>query len=135
MSYTVKALETIPGFPDIAFYAIVAVVGLLAVVFGTIAAIKLSKPRKKAIKEEIIALSQDDNEIYKALGGKDNVTSHRLVGSRLSISIKDSGKVDGESLKAMGLSKYILGSEKITIVLEGKSRELAAKLFPEDVEG
>jgi hypothetical protein len=46
--------------------------------------------------------SEADNRYIEALGGKDNITYHELIGSRIVVKLVDYSKVNQDLLKQAG---------------------------------
>lgn len=74
-----------------------------------------------------------DNDVWlTALGGKDNVSSVKGVGSRLSVVLKNQELIDREKLKELGVTSILTMSDKLVLVIEGKAEEIANKLSIEE---
>lgn len=73
----------------------------------------------------------DEAGCLDALGGRDNVVSKELRGSRIIISLKDYSKVDHDSLKKAGVTGFIQASDKLTLVLKDGAEDLYNSLFNE----
>ncbi len=95
------------------------------IVLGTIVFLVLSR-RKTSSKPEVNA-----NGCALALGGKDNVVSKELRGSRIIVSLKDFSLVDHEALKKAGVTGFIQASDKLTLVIKDGAKELYDSLFSE----
>lgn len=67
----------------------------------------------------------DDNAWIEALGGKDNIISIEVVGSRLSLVVKDKNRFDRQKLGDLGVSSILVMTTKITLVIEGKAKQVA----------
>lgn len=80
---------------------------------------------KKLEKKNIINI----NDNLSAIGGKDNVISHSLFGSRIILVLKNYDLVDKEKLKKAGATGFILKSDKLTIVFKDKAKEVYKSLF------
>lgn len=100
-------------------------VGLLALSIVLILATSKGKgkPAKK-LAEQSVYLS--------CLGGSENVIDKKLVGSRISITLKDTSLVDQDKLKEAGVDASILMSNKLTLVAKGEAKELYLILFGEE---
>ena len=57
-------------------------------------------------------------DIYSALGGKDNIISHQINGTRLTLVLRDYKKVDREKLRSFGVERILLMSNKYILVGE-----------------
>ena len=64
-----------------------------------------------------------DIDIFTYLGGKDNVESFTVHGSRLIIKLKNKNLLQREELKALGVKGFVEKEEDITIVLSNELKE------------
>lgn len=64
-----------------------------------------------------------DIDIFTYLGGKDNVLSFIVHGSRLIIKLKNKNLLQREELKALGVKGFVEKEEDITIVLSNELKE------------
>ncbi len=96
--------------------------GIILVLALVIVLILLSA-RKKKSKKIKLSLEEGSNLLYDSLGGKDNITSYKLNGSRFSVEIKDSSKIIKERLDEIGIENSIIMSNKITLVLNEKGKK------------
>ena len=71
----------------------------------------------------------DNDEVLVALGGKDNIVEHYVIGSRLSLKLNNYDVVNIEKLNQLGFPTVIKMSNKITLVYEGDLEELSNRLF------
>ena len=87
-----------------------------AVIIGVVLAIVLGvKKKKRGVK----VVQKEVNEgVYEYLGGKENVESFSLNGSRLTIVLKDQTKLDKDGLKKEGVCRVLEMSNKIILVGE-----------------
>lgn len=87
-----------------------------AIVIGIVLAIVLIvKKKKRGVK----VVQKEVNEgVYEYLGGKENVESFSLNGSRLTIVLKDQTKLNKDGLKKEGVSRVLEMSNKIILVGE-----------------
>ena len=103
-------------------YALYIAFGLAGVVFITVLVfflISLSKRKKEAIKPQPVAVNK--SEILEALGGKDNIVSKQIAGSRVAVVLKDYSLINEAQLKEVGVASFIKMSNKITLVIKGDS--------------
>lgn len=77
----------------------------------------ISKNPKKR-KEKV-----GDIDIFTYLGGKDNVLSFTVHGSRLIIKLKNKNLLQREELKALGVKGFVEKEEDITVVLSNELKE------------
>lgn len=61
-----------------------------------------------------------DIDIFTYLGGKDNVLSFVVHGSRLIVKLKNKNLLQREELKALGVKGFVEKEEDITIVLSNE---------------
>lgn len=64
-----------------------------------------------------------DIDIFTYLGGKDNVLSFTVHGSRLIVKLKNKNLLQREELKALGVKGFVQKEEDITIVLSNELKE------------
>ena len=64
-----------------------------------------------------------DIDIFIYLGGKDNVLSFTVHGSRLIVKLKNKNLLQREELKALGVKGFVEKEEDITIVLSNELKE------------
>ena len=79
---------------------------------------KEADKRKAEIKQ-----NADLSNVYSYLGDKDNVVSHELKGTRLTLVLKDYQKVNREKLKEIGVERVLSMSNKYILVGEAKDLE------------
>ena len=109
------------GGPNIPLFIVLIVFAALCLVGAAIIVIYMVKSGKK---EKTI-----NNETWLlALGGKENVSSIKGVGSRLSVVVNDKEKLDRQKLKELGVSSILTMSDKLVLVIEGKAENIAKKL-------
>ena len=72
----------------------------------------------KKKKGKVAAKTFETNEIFEALGGKENVLTHSKNGSRISLTLSDYDKVNEKMLNALGVDSIIKMSNKITLVIK-----------------
>ena len=99
-------------------------VGLLAVGIALVLITgKGKKEPEKKLAEKSVYLS--------CFGGEENIVDKKLVGSRISLTLKDASKVDQAKLKEAGVDGSILMSNRLTLVAKGDAAELYFILFGE----
>lgn len=92
-------------------------VGLIIVVVAIILIVSHVNKEKNKINPN------ENNELFDALGGKDNLISASLKGSRLTIKIKTNEKINQDKLKDIGIDNTIVMSNQITLILNDKTKE------------
>ena len=112
---------------QLSIIVIIAVIAGLFLAFTIIVTTKKVKNKKKQIAaQNDKALKISDDEFFKLIGGVDNVISYKLVGSRLTLELKDYTKVDKEGLKKEKFDGIVEMKNKIILVKEDLSKELKA---------
>ena len=66
-----------------------------------------------------------------ALGGEDNILSHKRIGSRIILCLKDYSLLDKEKLKEAGVIGFIQKSDQLTLVADSDSKKVYETLFNE----
>lgn len=64
-----------------------------------------------------------DIDIFTYLGGKDNVLSFTVHGSRVIVKLKNKNLLQREELKTLGVKGFVEKEEDITIVLSNELKE------------
>lgn len=112
---------------QLSIIVIIAVITGLFLTFTIIVTTKKVQNKKKetaAQNEKSLKISDDD--FFKLIGGVDNVISYKLVGSRLTLELKDYTKVDKEGLKKEKFDGIVEMKNKMILVKEDLSKELKA---------
>lgn len=110
-------LDALQEFLNWGIYILIAslaVIILLLIIFIIYFEKKNKKPNKKVI---------DKNELFIALGDKDNIIDIKITGSRLTITFKNKDVINTEQLKELGFLNYILLSNKITFTLDEENKK------------
>ena len=97
-------------------FAAVILIGILIVVLVLL-------KRNKA-KKEIEYNQKQNNEFIKIFGGKENIVSCEAKGSRLVLVLNDYSLLDEQGLKDNGVTSMIKATNKITLIVGEKSKEL-----------
>lgn len=106
---------------DYGWIVAVALAGVILVVVLIIVFTHVfGKPKKREI---------DETAYYEALGGKDNLISHELVGSRIKLELKDYDAIDKQKLTEAGVDGFIMMSNRLTLVIKGDAKEVYERLF------
>ena len=87
----------------------------VAVIIVFIIVFLLGNKKKKG---KVAAKTFETNEVFEALGGKENVLTHSKNGSRISLTLSDYDKVNEKMLNALGVDSIIKMSNKITLVIK-----------------
>ena len=107
-------------------YGIWIAVGIAAALIVVVLLMYFLGKKPKAKKSQ--AKQFETNEIFEALGGKENVLTHSKNGSRISLTLQDYDKVNEKTLNDLGVDSIIKMSNKITLVVKDDS-ESFYKLF------
>lgn len=79
-------------------------IGLAIILVVTLLILLTVKRKKHGIK---VKVKEADEGIYVYLGGKENIKSYSLNGSRLTLELIDQSKVDKDGLKKKVLVEYL----------------------------
>lgn len=109
-------------------YAFIIAIAVAAIILVTVAVLLLLQFKRKNKKEDTKEISYSQNEIYEALGGKENVINHQRTGSRISLTLNDYNVIDENKLNELGVDSIIKMSNKITLIIKGDA-ESFYKLF------
>ena len=116
---------------DNALWLALAVAGVILIILLVTLFVCLSKKKKgspKAGKGRPINASA----YIAALGGEDNILSHKLMRSRIVLELKDYDAVDKEKLKEAGVDSFIMMSNKLTLVIQGDAEKVNRAIFSEE---
>lgn len=114
-------------FKNYGMYLAFAMGGIVLIVILVLTFIALSKRRKAQEVEAKPVVNE--SAIFDALGGKDNIVSHSLNGSRIALELKDYSLVNEKTLNDLGVDSVIKMSNKITLVVKGDSKSFYSNLF------
>lgn len=104
------------GFVDfLQNYGIFLAIGVAVIVLGAVVAVLLLQRNKKEVAPK---KEYSSNEVFDALGGKDNVLSYSIAGSRISLTLLNYENIDEKKLNELGVSSIIKMSNKITLVVK-----------------
>lgn len=98
-------------------YALYIVLGFVLILAITVCVILLvnkynkNKTTKKTKETSI-------EKFYGFVGGKENIDDIRLVGSRLTLVLKDVNLLNKDEIKTLGVNNIISLKEKVTLVLD-----------------
>ena len=106
--------------------ALAAAAFIAVVVLFIIAKVK-SKDAVMPIQKP--AESERSKEILLALGGKENILDHSLVGSRLTLILTDYNVVNEARLNELGVDSVIKMSNKIILVIKDDMSTLYREMF------
>lgn len=111
---------------QITWILIISILAFLLIVFLIIFFTRKNKGKHEVVEEPKKALTISDDDFFKYLGGKENIINYKLVGSRLTLELKDYSLVDKESLKKENFDGIIEMKNKLILVKEDLSEELKA---------
>jgi phosphotransferase system IIB component len=97
---------------------VLTIASILVLVIAIAILIFLINKKKKSEKSLLNQNNYTPNDVYLALGGKDNVVSHSINGSRLTLVLKDYKKVDRDALTKFGVERVLSMSNKYILVGE-----------------
>ncbi len=103
-------------------YLVVVFVISLSFLFFIFSKKKEARKRNGKVKQ-----NADLTNIYSYLGEKENVVSHELKGTRLTLVLKDYQKVNRDKLKDIGVERVLSMSNKYILVGEAKDLERIEK--------
>lgn len=83
----------------------------------------------KAVNKNDADLKEKTKIILDALGGKENILSHSLNGSRITLTLKDNSLVIENILNKAGINSIIKMSNKIILVVKNRADLLYKQLF------
>lgn len=107
---------------------------ILFIIIGAVVALGLivlviflvNKSRKKSKK---LSQAKQDEMLIEGLGGENNIESIvSVVGSRLSVKLFDAELLKRDLLKEAGITSVIVMSNKVTLVIENRAKELSRSL-------
>lgn len=104
-----------------ALWIALIVLGIIVTITVVIIVTSLKKNKEKERAKEV------EDILLTSLGGKDNIDSYELKGTRIVIKLKDFNLLNEEKLNDLNVS-YIKMSDKITIVSKNDSKKLSKLL-------
>lgn len=111
---------------QITWILIISILAILLVAFLIIFFSKKGKEKHSSESDTKKVLTIADEDFFKYLGGKENIISYKLIGSRLSLELKDYSLVNKEALKKENFDGIIEMKNKLILVKEDLSEELKA---------
>ena len=104
-------------------------IGLVAFALAiVIVFVLINKGKNKKQKPAPVAAQS----VYlEALGGKENIKSHKSVGSRINIELVDMEKAQPEKLLEAGVDSYIKMSGKLVLVVKENAQAVSDVIFGE----
>jgi phosphotransferase system IIB component len=89
---------------------------------------KAIQSHKKTTPKEKV----DGDKYLEALGGKDNIITHELVGSRIILTLHSYSKINKALLEGAGVTGFIEKSDKLTLVVKDGADEVYRTIFGAD---
>ena len=84
---------------------------------------------KSRTKNKKLSQAKQDEMLIEGLGGENNIESIvSVVGSRLSVKLFDAELLKRDLLKEAGITSVIVMSNKVTLVIENRAKELSKSL-------
>lgn len=108
-------------------YLAIGVAGVVLIVVLILVLLSFKKRRNVPITEELP--TYDNSKVVIALGGRENIVSHSINGSRIVLELKDYSLVDEKTLNENGVASIIKMSNKITLVVKGDSNKFYKSIF------
>ena len=97
---------------------------LLAVVVAIIVTILCIVIKKSKSRKEIENSKKQNSTFLEIFGGEENIISCEAKGSRLVLVLTDYSKLDEVKLKENGVTSLIKATNKVTLIIGEKSKEL-----------
>ena len=94
----------------------IAIVVVLLLVISIILLLVCNKKKKNKTVKVVNNVVVNQEELLSCLGGKDNVISHSLNGTRLSLTLKDQKLINKNKIKELGVERILEMSTKIILV-------------------
>ena len=108
----------------IILFIIIGAVVALGLIVLVIFLVKKSKTKNKILNQ-----AKQDEKLVEGLGGENNIESIvSVVGSRLSVKLFDAELLKRDLLKEAGITSVIVMSNKVTLVIENRAKELSKSL-------
>ena len=111
---------------DNALWLALAVAGVIVLI---VAIALVSALLKRSKDTDVPKRAMDASTYLEALGGEENVLSHKVVRSRIVLELKDYSLVDKEKLKEAGVDGFIMMSNKLTLVIPGDAEKVNTLIF------
>jgi phosphotransferase system IIB component len=95
-------------------YVLIITICVALLALGFLVFLIVDKKRKANKVTHVKDIKEED--VYLAFGGKDNIVSHEINGTRLTLVLKDYKLVDREKLKEYGVERVLSMSNKYILV-------------------
>lgn len=111
-------------------YIAIALAGIAFIVVLTLFIISMVKRKKEMSGESFhISPSEKSESILLALGGIDNIVEHSMIGSRMSLVLKNYDLVNETRLNELGVNSIIKMSNKIILVIKDDLSKIYNGMF------
>ena len=108
----------------IILFIIIGAVVALGLIVLVIFLVNKSRTNNKKLNQ-----AKQDEKLIEGLGGENNIESIvSVVGSRLSVKLFDAELLKRDLLKEAGITSVIVMSNKVTLVIENRAKELSKSL-------
>ena len=108
----------------IILFIIIGAVVALGLIVLVIFLVNKSRTNNKKLNQ-----AKQDEKLIEGLGGENNIESIvSVVGSRLSVKLFDAELLKRDLLKEAGITSVIVMSNKVTLVIENRAKELSRSL-------
>lgn len=114
-------------FKNYGMWIAIIIAGVVLLVVALLFSLSSRKKSKEPVEQKNVIINS--NNIIASLGGKENIESTSLTGSRISVNLKDSNIVNESELKLNGVKSLIKMSNKITLLVEGDPKEFYTRVF------
>ena len=101
---------------------IYVMIGIITVAIIGVLVLKNMNTKPTKVTKSNVNLDQ----LFTAIGGKDNFISCLANGSKVTFELKDIRAISQEGLKALGASGIVASKNKVTVIF-GKSSEALVK--------
>ncbi len=95
-------------------YVLIITICVALLALGFLVFLIVDKKRKAKKVTPLKDIKEED--VYLAFGGKDNIVSHEINGTRLTLILKDYKLVNREKLKEYGVERVLSMSNKYILV-------------------
>lgn len=112
---------------DNALWICLAIVAVIVLILAI--ALISSLARRNKAKGETPRKAIDASAYLLALGGAENVISHKVIRSRIVLELQDYSLVDKDKLKEAGVDGFIMMSNKLTLVIQGDAEKVSSLIF------
>ena len=97
---------------------------LVSMTFLLVCGVIIFALKKQQNEKNIEKNKKQNNTFLKIFGGEDNIISCEARGSRLVLVLKDYDLLDENKLKENGVTSLIKATNKVTLIIGEKSKEL-----------